>query len=149
MDCEYYSPKQQRYVDYTIPEMVQIMGLASISEKDKNKGKEYASAKFMILCHGPKKNYYKKFLFEPFPIESSLHLSSSTSSAGTNLANHLNSAISIKNIESKEECIDWLSWTFMYRRLTQNPNYYNMHEASEEGISSYLSELIENTVDYL
>ena len=68
MDCEYYSTRNQRFVDYSIPEMVQIMSLASISEKDKNKGKEYSSAKFIILSHGPKKNYYKKFLFEPFPI---------------------------------------------------------------------------------
>ncbi len=26
----------------------------------------------MLLCHGPKKGYYKKFLFEPFPVESHL-----------------------------------------------------------------------------
>ena len=24
------------------------------------------------MCHGPKKGYYKKFLFEPFPVESHL-----------------------------------------------------------------------------
>lgn len=142
MDCEYFDSRNQRWVDYSIADMVQVISLASTSEKDKNKGKEYSSAKFLILCQGAKKNFYKKFLFEPFPIESSLHLN-------LNLANHLNSSISIKNIESKEECIDWLTWTFMYRRLTQNPNYYNMQEVSEEGISTYLSELIENTVEYL
>lgn len=26
----------------------------------------------MLLCHAPKKAYYKKFLFEPFPVESHL-----------------------------------------------------------------------------
>lgn len=26
----------------------------------------------MLLCHAPKKSYYKKFLFEPFPVESHL-----------------------------------------------------------------------------
>lgn len=93
------------------------MSLASTSEKDKNKGREYNSAKFMIMCHGPKKGFYKKFLFEPYPVESSLNL---------NLANHLNSGISIKAIQTKEDCIDWITWTFFYRRLVQNPNYYNM-----------------------
>ena len=72
--------------------MIQFMSFASTSEKDKNRGKEYNSAKFMIMCHGPKKNYYKKFLFEPYPIESSLHL---------NLGNHLNSSIVSKAIQSK------------------------------------------------
>ena len=92
------------------------------------------------MCHGPKKNFYKKFLFEPFPVESSLHL---------NLPNHLNSNIVSKAIQSNEECIDWLTWTFMYRRLTKNPNYYNLQEVSAEGISAYLSELVEGTIEYL
>lgn len=26
----------------------------------------------LLLCHGPKKEYYKKFLFEPYPVESHL-----------------------------------------------------------------------------
>ena len=72
--------------------MMQIMSFASTSEKDKNKGKDFASAKFLIMCHGPKKAFYKKFLSEPFPVESSLNL---------NLSNHLNSGISIKTIQSK------------------------------------------------
>jgi hypothetical protein len=37
----------------------------------------------------------------------------------------------------------------MYRRLIHNPNYYNMQEVSEEGISTFLSELIEKNVEYL
>ena len=52
-----------RWSDYSISDMIQFMSFASTSEKDKNRGKEYNSAKFMIMCHGPKKNYYKKFLF--------------------------------------------------------------------------------------
>lgn len=71
------------------------------------------------------------------------------SSLNANLANHLNSGISMKTIRSKEECIDWITWTFFYRRLMQNPNYYNMQEVSEEGVSTYLSELIENTIEYM
>ncbi len=42
------------------------MSFASSSDIDKNerkKEKEYKSGKFMIMCHGPKKNFYKKFLF--------------------------------------------------------------------------------------
>jgi hypothetical protein len=107
-----------------------MMSLASISEIDRNKGKEFNSAKFLIMCHGPKKGFYKKFLSEPYPLESSLNL---------NLANHLNSGIATKEIQTKEECVDWITWTFFYRRLVQNPNYYNMQEVSEEGICTYLS----------
>ena len=68
LDSGFYDCRNERWADYSIPDMVQMMGLAATSEKDKNKGKQYSSAKFLIMCHGPKKNYYKKFLFEPYPV---------------------------------------------------------------------------------
>jgi pre-mRNA-splicing helicase BRR2 len=34
----------------------------------------------------------------------------------------------------------------MYRRLIQNPNFYNLAGRTAEHINDYLSELIENTV---
>jgi pre-mRNA-splicing helicase BRR2 len=37
----------------------------------------------------------------------------------------------------------------MYRRLTQNPNYYSLHEISGVAINNYLSELTESTIDEL
>ena len=39
LDTCYYSPKEKRWVDYTIPEMAQFMSLPSVSERDKQKGK--------------------------------------------------------------------------------------------------------------
>ena len=73
--------------------MTRFMGMSRLSEKDKQKGAEYSSSKFIILCEGAKKNYYKKFLFEPYPLESSLH---------TELADALNSAIVAKSVQTKE-----------------------------------------------
>jgi pre-mRNA-splicing helicase BRR2 len=79
-------------------------------------------------------------LFEPYPLESTLHV---------NLHNHFNSAIVAKSISSKMDGVDWLTWTFMYRRLVNNPNFYNMDDTSEQSISLYLSDLIDETAEYL
>lgn len=39
MDCSYYDCRNSRWADYSIPDMIQMMSLASTSQKDKNKGK--------------------------------------------------------------------------------------------------------------
>lgn len=77
---------------------------------------------------------------EPFPCESHLNHF---------LQDHLNSEIVAKTIQNKQDCVDWITWTFMYRRLTQNPNYYNLQEVSGEHINDYLSELIEGATEAL
>lgn len=121
LDSQKYSCRKNRWVDYSICEMTRFMGMSKLSEKDKQRGAEFSSSKFVILCEGAKKNFYKKFLFEPYPLESSLHLE---------LVDALNSAIVAKTVQSKEECIDWLSWTFFYRRIVHNPNFYNLQEVT-------------------
>ena len=69
------------------------------------------------MCQSFKKDFFKKFLFEPLPIES--HLDNT-------LHDHFNAEIVTKTIENKQDAIDYLTWTLLYRRMTQNPNYYNL-----------------------
>jgi len=126
LDNQKYDGLEKRFVDYTIAEMLELV--------------ECAIKSCHILAYAPKKEYYKKFLFEPMPIESHLN---------HYLANHLNAEIVAKNIHNTQDCIDWITWTFLYRRLTYNPNYYNLHEVTGMAINNYLSELIETTIEEL
>ena len=50
----------------------------------------------------------------------------------------------VGTITNKQEAVDWLTYTFFYRRLPQNPNYYNMMGRSHRHIRDHLSELIED-----
>lgn len=89
------------------------------------------------MCQSSKKNFFKKFLFEPLPIES--HLDHC-------LHDHFNAEIVTKTIVNKQDAIDYLTWTLLYRRMTQNPNYYNLQGVSHRHLSDSLSELVETTL---
>ena len=67
--------------------------------------------------HEPKKSFYKKFLYEPFPVESSLP---------DCLHDHFNAEIVGGTLTSKQDAVDYLTWTYFFRRLVQNPTYYDL-----------------------
>lgn len=83
---------------------------------------------------------HKTFLYEAFPVESHLQ---------HYLHDNFNTEIVVGVIQNKQDAVDYLTWTFMYRRLTQNPNYYNLQGVSHRHISDHLSELVENTISDL
>jgi pre-mRNA-splicing helicase BRR2 len=133
MDTQVYDGREHRYVDCPIADICQMMGRASRPLLDK-------SAKCIIFCETSKKEYFKTLLSDPFPVES--HLDQA-------LADHLNAEIITKRIENEQDAVHYLTWSFFYRRLTQNPNYYNLQGVSHRHLSDHLSELVENTLEEL
>jgi Sec63 Brl domain len=178
--------------DYPVAELIQMLGLSSRPDKD-------AEGTCVLMCHTAKKEFYKKFLFEPLPIESQLDVclhdhivraasltspalllcasacyrvccllrsccsdvkSQNTACAGLAVTCaqrqcHCEGCLSICSflqvaeavvgtITNKQETVDWLTYTFFYRRLPQNPNYYNMMGRSHRHIRDHLSELVED-----
>jgi len=110
-------------VDYPIPDLLQMTGFANrppglpgSGNQDQDEDQDRAST-CVILCHAPKKDFLVKFLRDPLPVESHLNLF---------LHDHLNAEIVTKTVESKQDAVDYITWTFLYRRLTQNANYYNI-----------------------
>lgn len=124
---EYYDAPSRRYVDFPITDVLQMMGRAGRPQYD-TKGVA------VVMVHEPKKAFYKRFLYEPFPVESSLQ---------DQLADHLNAEVVAGTITSRQDALDYLTWTYFYRRLLQNPAYYDLEDATPEGVSAYLSQLVE------
>ncbi|GBG33653.1 Activating signal cointegrator 1 complex subunit 3-like [Hondaea fermentalgiana] len=131
MDTAKYDGAQGRYLDYPVADLMQMVGRA-ISLKD--------VAKCLVFCHSKRKAYYKKFLHDALPVESHLdHV----------LADHMCAEVVSRVIKNKQEAVDYLTWTLLYRRLSKNPTYYQLVGTSPEILSDYLSELTESTLNEL
>lgn len=133
MGAQYFEGKEHRYVDYPMKDVLQMIGRACRPREDD-------TGKCVLMCQPNKKEYYKKFLYEAIPIES--HLDQS-------LHDHFNAEIVTKTIENKQDAVDYLTWTFLYRRLAHNPNYYGLSGTTHRHLSDHLSELVENTLNDL
>lgn len=130
---EYYDGKAKRYVDFPITDILQMMGRAGRPQYDQH-------GKAVILVHEPKKSFYKKFLYEPFPVESNLR---------EHLHDHINAEIVSGTICHMEDAVHYLTWTYLFRRLVKNPAYYGLEDADSKTINSYLSRLVETTFEDL
>eukprot|EP00051_Salpingoeca_urceolata_P033013 m.18457 g.18457 ORF g.18457 m.18457 type:complete len:2150 (-) comp5725_c0_seq1:68-6517(-) len=133
MDTQVYDGKDHRFVDYAITDVLQMLGRANRPDID-------TSSTAVVMCHSSKKDLYKKFLTDPLPVESHLdHV----------LHDHFCAEIVTRTIESKQDAVDYLTWTLLYRRMTQNPNYYNLQGVTHTHLSDHLSDLVESTLEEL
>jgi len=114
---EYFDAPSRSYVDFPITDVLQMMGRAGRPQFDK-------TGCAVIMVHEPKKAFYKKFLYEPFPVESQL--------PGA-LAEHLNAEVAAGTVRSKQGAVDWLTWTYFFRRLVRNPSYYEVSAMARPG----------------
>jgi pre-mRNA-splicing helicase BRR2 len=100
----HYNGREHRYTDFPIADMLQMLGRACRPLQDDN-------GKAVVLCHTPKKEFYKKFLYEPLPVESHLdHF----------INDHMNAEIVTKTIENKQDAVTTLhgpSCTAASRRI--------------------------------
>ncbi|KAI5292967.1 DEIH-box ATPase, partial [Ascosphaera acerosa] len=133
MNTQFYDGREHRYIDYPIAEVLQMFGKASRPLQD-NIGRG------VLMVPAVKREYYKKFLNEALPIESHLQIF---------LADAFVAEISAKTIGSTQDAVDWMTYTYFYRRLLANPSFYGLSDVSHEGLSAFLSELVETTLKEL
>ncbi|KAL1882717.1 hypothetical protein VTK73DRAFT_1237 [Phialemonium thermophilum] len=130
MGTQYFEGREHRYVDYPLSEILQMFGKALQPSKD-------GRGRGVLMLPAVKRDYYKKFLNEALPVESHLH-------------NFLHDAfvteISTRMIESGDDAINWTTFTYFYRRLLANPSYYSLTDPTHDGLSRYLSDLVETTL---
>ena len=131
---EYRDPKTCQYVDMPITDVLQMIGRAGRPQYDDE-------AIACLFVKQDKKNFYKKFLYEPFPLESSLHKM---------LYDHINAEISSGMLTDKKQCIDYIKWTYFFKRLVKNPTFYGLSNSKDPKVlNNFINKLIERVLNEL
>ncbi|TDZ25688.1 putative helicase mug81 [Colletotrichum orbiculare MAFF 240422] len=138
---QFYDAKIEGYKDMDLTDVLQMLGRAGRPQFDN-------SGVARIFTQDAKKDFYKHFLHTGFPVESSLH---------TVLDNHLCAEVSAETIVTKQDALDYLTWTFFFRRLHKNPSYYGLEISAEEHNSiaaqtmanDFMIEMIDKSLDEL
>ncbi|KAJ6244629.1 activating signal cointegrator 1 complex subunit 3 [Anaeramoeba flamelloides] len=131
---EYFDPKTKKYKNFEITELLQMCGRAGRPQFD------HDGAKVIIMCKKSQKEFYKKFLFSPFPVESNLL---------SQLPNHLMAEINSGTISTKQDALEYLTWTYLFRRMILNPNYYGLKNFTKKQINGFFSQLLNQIFDKL
>ena len=113
---QFFDAKIEGYKDMDLTDVLQMLGRAGRPQFD-------SSGIARIFTQDAKKDFYKHFLHTGFPVESSLH---------NVLDNHLGAEASAGTIATKQDALDYLTWTFFFRRLHKNPSYYGLDISAEE-----------------
>ena len=113
---QYFDAKTEGYKDMDLTDVLQMLGRAGRPQFD-------TSGIARIFTQDAKKAFYKHFLHTGFPVESSLH---------NVLDNHLGAEVSAGTIGTRQDALDYLTWTFFFRRLHKNPSYYGLEILSED-----------------
>ncbi|QLG72969.1 hypothetical protein HG535_0E00530 [Zygotorulaspora mrakii] len=131
---QFFDSKIEGYRDMDLTDILQMMGRAGRPAYD-------TSGTAVVYTRQAKKMFYKHFLNVGFPVESSLHKV---------LDDHLGAEIASGSVCSKQDALNFLNWTFLFRRAHHNPTYYDIDDdTSETGVSEALSKLIDDVLDNL
>ena len=138
---QYFDAQIEGYKDMDLTDVLQMLGRAGRPQFD-------TSGIARIFTQEAKKAFYKHFLHTGFPVESSLH---------NVLDNHLGAEVSAGTIGTKQDALDYLTWTFFFRRLHKNPSFYGLDISSEDHntiaaqqlASEFMVELVDKSLGQL
>ncbi|KAM0720684.1 hypothetical protein Q7P37_004821 [Cladosporium fusiforme] len=138
---QFFDAKIEGYKDMDLTDVLQMLGRAGRPQFD-------TSGIARIFTQDSKKAFYKHFLHTGFPVESSLH---------NVLDNHLGAEVSAETVSTKQDALDYLTWTFFFRRLHKNPSYYGLEIPAEENntlsaqqaANDYMIKMVDNSMSEL
>jgi len=126
MGTQYYDGPENSQTNYPVADLLQMV--QPVSSPLVN-----GHGKCIILCHTPRKEYYKALLCGTYPVESVLPQF---------LHDYILVGVAGKFIFFKKDVVEnYLANTFLYKRLTKNPKFYGCQD-----LAVHMSDLAKNTL---
>lgn len=122
-----------RVDDDTMDRQVEDYSLQEIVHMQSHAYRHMHQGRFHLFCQAEKREMLTRSLNEGIPLESSLHTSQ--------ILEHWYREEREKGIRSKQDALDALDWTYMARRISSNPLYY---DAFPDTVADRLSRLVDH-----
>ncbi len=119
--------------EYTKSDLTKMICCAEPSKRGTN-------GTCVVMTERALKDYYEEVCLKPTPLESQFP---------EVLTDQINAEVASGVIDTKESILHYLTWTFFFRRLPKNPNYYDLAGTSHMEKSSHLSILVDRSVSDL
>ncbi|KAF8844441.1 P-loop containing nucleoside triphosphate hydrolase protein [Paxillus ammoniavirescens] len=116
--------------EYSDLDVMQMMGRAGRPQFDDE-------GVAIILCETGLEHKYRALAQGTTTLESSLH---------QNLAEHLNSEISLGTISNVETAKDWLRRSFLFRRIQKNPRHYDIGKDEKQTWQEKIDEIVMQSI---
>lgn len=107
---QFFDAKIEKYRDMDLTDVLQMMGRAGRPSFD-------TSGVAVVFTKQSTKQFYKYFLNIGFPVESSLHKF---------LDDHIGAEVASGTVKVRQDAMDFLRRTFLFRRVHANPTYYGV-----------------------
>ena len=107
-----YDPAKGRWAELSPLDVLQMLGRAGRPQYD-------SEGEGVILTQHSQLPYYLSLTNLQLPVESQLIKS---------LPDHLNAEVVLGSVQSIDEAVNWLSYTFLYIRMLRNPTLYGISE---------------------
>eukprot|EP00127_Corallochytrium_limacisporum_P005628 Clim_evm7s210 gene=Clim_evmTU7s210 len=133
LDTVRYDGVSHSYGEYPMTTLLRALAIATAPSGERR-------PRFVVYCGHQLQAYYSKFLKDPLAMESCLD---------RNIDDYFNAEIRRRTITNKQDAVDLMTWTYYYRRLLRNPNFYGLAKVSVEDVSRGLTDLVQGSFEVL
>lgn len=132
---QYWDNSEKVMKDLQLTDVLQMVGRAGRPQFD-------SEGSAVVFVSEGKKEFYAKFMYESFPVESQLL---------ENLEDMVNAELcgnAIDRMNVLQSVVEWVSYTFLFQRILKNPSFYQcpLDSSGTPLVTPFVLDLVQNAI---